>query len=256
MPRTAFDPKEHGFAFINWWVMDEAERQRLYDTFATFLKWAPVVGAATFGLTGLVLVPRSIVAVRKNLESDMARGYGLCGGMCFTALDFYKAAHELPRGAGRTDQPVPGNPVRSTIWKRQLDSLFGDAARFLAWLIILNHIPPGRLFGGGPGWLLARSREEWEKLTKSVDAGEPVPIGLVRETADVFQNHQVLAIGYEQEDEVNRTIYVYDPNCPDVESKLSLQFGPDHLDGRETCGAPPPLRGFFCETYSPSPPPF
>ncbi|RLC89580.1 MAG: hypothetical protein DRI79_06515 [Chloroflexi bacterium] len=248
--RTAFDAQVHGFAFVNWWVLDEVERQRLYDTFAAYLTKGAILGAAAFGPIGALLIPRAILALRNRMERDLAQGYGLCGGMCFTTLDFYKAGLPLPRGQDVNDQPAPGTPLRSYIWKRQVESLVSDGARFLAWLIALNYVSPAWPLHGGTAWLLAQSKEEWRKLKASIDAGDPVPIGLVRDTKNVFDNHQVLAIGYDEEDEAHGTLYLYDPNCPDRLSIISIEFGERLLDGRESCDAPAPLRGFFCENYS------
>ena len=98
MPRTAFDPQVHGFAFVNRWQLDEVERQKLHEAFVGYLTRGRILEAAAFGLIGRLLISRGIVALRDKLESDLAQGYGLCGGMCFTALDFYKADLPVPRG--------------------------------------------------------------------------------------------------------------------------------------------------------------
>jgi hypothetical protein len=169
--------------------------------------------------------------------------------MCYTALDLYTAALPAPRGAGVDDQPAPGTSLRSYIWKRQIDSLVSDGARFMAWLIYLNYVPQRRPFGGGARWLKNRSLEEWQTLKESINAGRPVPIGLTREVNNVYENHQVLAVGYEEVSLTEGTIYLYDPNCPDRESTIDLTFEETQLSGRESCHSGPPLRGFFCETY-------
>ncbi len=254
MAQTTFEPQKHGFAFVNLWMLDEKDRQQLSETFTRCLKWSVILGTAAFGLPGALLVPRAIRASRDKLERDMARGYGLCGGMCFTVLDFYKAGLPLPRGQHAGDQPIGGTPLRNYIWRRQIDSLVPDAARFLAWLIILNHIPAYWPFKGGHAWLLAQSKREWRRVKASLDAGEPVPIGLVRETSNVFDNHQVLAIGYEERGKDQAALFVYDPNCPNQVSAISLTFGERMLHGQQSCGDAPPLRGFFCQTYKPCDP--
>jgi hypothetical protein len=288
--RTAFDAQVHGFAFRNWWELEKAERQQLHEIFAPYLILGGIFGAAAFGLLGALLVslgilgaaalglfaallippgilgtvafgllgalliPLGILFLRNLLEKHLAPGYGLCGGMCFATLDFFYAGLPLPRGQHADDQPAPKTPLRSYIWKRQMRSIVSDSARFMAWLIALNYIPPTGPFHGGPAWLLARSREEWKKLKASLDAGKPVPIGLVRDTKRVYDNHQVLAIGYDEADEAHGTIYLYEPNCPDRVSAIDIEFGEQLLDGRETCDPAMRLRGFFCETYRPADP--
>ncbi len=249
MPRTAFDPRVHGFAFGNRWTFDEVERHRLHRQFAAHLVQRGLLGPISSSL-----VPLGVRALRSRLESHLAPGYGLCGGMCFAALDFYKAGLPLPRGDGPGGQPAPGTSLRDYIWQRQLDSLVSDAARFMAWLIALNYVPPSRPFRGGATRLLAWSRQEWDRLKAGVDAGEPVPIGLVRDTRNVYDNHQVLAIGYEEPVGNHGTVYLYDPNCPDRDATLRFEFGERLLDGRESCGVETSLRGLFCEAYTPRDP--
>jgi hypothetical protein len=142
------------------------------------------------------------------------------------------------------DRPASGSALRNYIWKRQVKSLAHDLRRFLTWLIRSQYAPRGR------AWLAARSMQEWIRIKARLDAGTPVPLGLVRNTRYVFANHQVLAIGYDEQEDSRFTILVYDPNCPDVESTISVD-----LDKRavlqESCAASNPLWGFFRERYVP-----
>jgi len=272
MPQTTFDPAVHGFAFANTWQLDEEERRQLREIFAPYLLWSGILGAVVFGLLGALLVPfvipgvvalgligavlfpLGILILRRELERHLAPGYGLCGGMCFAALDFFNAKQAIPRGQGVNDQPAPRTHLRGYIWKRQMNSIVSDGARFAAWLFNLNYVPPAWPLRGGSDRLAARSRKEWEKLKAGVDAGDPVPIGLVYATKHITDNHQVLAIGYDEENQAQSTIYVYDPNCPDTRSTIRLQFGEHALDGGGSCGTGPPLRGLFCEIYAPADP--
>ncbi len=247
--RTGFDPRVHGFAFANRWTLDEVERRDLSDQFATHL-----IRRGLLGPLGPLIIPPVVRLLRGSLERHLAPGYGLCGGMCFVVLDFYRAGLPLPRGASPDDHPPPGTRLRSYIWQRQLDSLVDDGARFVAWLVRLNYVPHAWPLRGGRAWLLARSREEWRKLKAGLDAGRPLPIGLVRKTDNVYDNHQVLAVGYEETDGAQGIIHVYDPNCPDADSVIHLDFGRRALHGHESCGQGPSLRGFFCETYAPQDP--
>ena len=247
--KTGFDVHVDGFAFVNSWEFEPVERERLRELFAGALRWSTILGAATFGLAGALLVPIGIRALRKRIEEELSKGYGLCGGMCFAALDAYLSGVHLPRGEHRNDHPAGGSPLRAYLWKRQIKSLVHDLSRFQAWLILLNHIPAAWPFSGGKERLVAMTRVEWAKARARLDARSPVPLGLVRDTNYVFENHQVLAIGYELDDADNGTITLYDPNCPDVESTLRFDLG-DSATLEEGCRAAVPLRGFFCETYS------
>jgi hypothetical protein len=174
--------------------------------------------------------------------------------MCFAALDFFHAGIPTPRGEGREDHPHPGSPLRNYLWKRQLDSIASDGARFVSWAIFLNYVPMNWPFQGGSRWLLRRSREEWETLKASIDVGNPVPLGLVRDTEDLFSNHQVLVVGYDAPPGHPTTIHLYDPNCPDKVSSITFTFGEEMLLAQESCGGIAPLRGFFCDHYDPRDP--
>jgi hypothetical protein len=248
MRRTTFKSEVHGFAFTNFWKFEEAERLHIQDVFIAYVTRRRILGPI-----GALLAPPIVRLLRGQLERHLSPHYGLCGGMCFAALDYYLhgGGLSLPRGQHANDQPAPGTGLRRYIWERQLDSLVSDAVKFLAWLVILNYVPSVWPFRGGARWLLARSKREWGKLRASMDAGKPVVIGLTRVTKRVYDNHQVLAIGYSEVDETRVMITVYDPNCPDSESTIDIVFEEQQLNGRESCGGDAPLRGFFCESYSP-----
>lgn len=248
MRRTAFKPEPHGFAFANLWKFEEAERLHIHDVFIAYFTRRRILGPI-----GALLAPPVVRLLRGQLERHLSPHYGLCGGMCFSALDYHLhgGGLSLPRGQHANDQPAPGTSLRRYIWERQLDSLVSDAVKFLAWLVVLNYVPSVWPFRGGARWLLVRSKREWGKLRASVDAGKPVVIGLTRATKRVYDNHQVLAVGYREVDETRVTIIVYDPNCPDRESTIDIEFEEQQLNGSESCGGDAPLRGFFCEAYSP-----
>ena len=259
MPRTGFDPERHGFAFDNRWRLSESELEELHERSNPLFQQAAILGLAAFGCLGGLLFRLGLLRVREKVEQDLAHGFGLCGGMCFTALDFHKASLRL-REQDLDDPPSAESPLYAYIWKRQIQSLVSlprvgsDGARYMAWMIIMNRVPAKPL-GGGPAWLLSQSREEWSKLKASIDDGEPVPILLVRHTDNVYGNHQVLAIGYDGVGIDGGTIEVYDPNCHDEVNTIELEVDDDVLNGEESCGSDhPPLRGFFCQAYEPSDP--
>jgi len=259
MAMTNFDPKVNGFPFVNSWDFDEVEREQFRSIIEQRLSRLREQGGAVFGRFAAVLARRAIVPIRDRLEDGLEMGYGLCGGMSYAALDFFRTGARPPWDADSTGiqfgvQPASGTRLRGYLWKRQLRSFFKDLDRFLVWMIWLKFMPWGWPFRGGPGWLTRASKAEWAKLKASIDAGNPIPLGLVRDSVSVFDNHQVLAIGYDEEDEDHGTIYLYDPNCPGRQSTIRVGFVSTVLDAEESCPGPQPLRGFFCEEYEPEEP--
>ena len=249
MARIAFDPGENGFTFGNSWEFDEVERQQLCDAVEARLNRLRDRGGAVFGGMAQYIARRAIGPIRAKLEEGLEQGYGLCGGMSYTALDFFRAGIPISRLRELDGRPASGSRIRAYLWKRQLQSFFRDLDRFLVWMAQLHYIPSWWPFKGGPAWLVNESKKEWAKLKRSIDDGKPIPLGLVRNTISVFDNHQVLALGYEEEDEDTGVIYLYDPNCPGQESAIRVHFAGKVLWVEETCRGTSELRGFFCEDY-------
>lgn len=248
MPHTAFRPDVEGFAFINSWQLTPTQEKALLDAIETAATTAlsmlgPIGYAArALGATGRL---RTLVAAA---TPDV---YGLCGGMAFAALDYYRVNRALPRGFGEWDHPAPESELRRYLTRRLGDSLRANGPTFLAWMVMLHVVPSGFPFNGGPGWLLRRSREEWSALKRRIDTGDPWPLGLVGATNDPFLNHQVLATGYD-DTATGGVITVYDMNCPGAQRRIALDLRGPTLRAGLTCGAPyEPLLGFFCESYEP-----
>jgi hypothetical protein len=249
MPMTKFDPQVHGFPFANSWTFDDVEREQLRSIIEARLNRLREQGGAVFGRIAALVARRAITPIRERLEEGLEPGYGLCGGMAYAALDFFRFGMDVPWDAHSGEQPASGTRLRGYLWKRQLRSFFGDLDRFLIWMVYLHYIPAWWPFRGGPTWLVDRSREEWGKLKAAIDHGDPVPLGLVRDSTSVFDNHQVLAIGYDEEDRDHGIIHVYDPNCPRQRSTIRVGFGGTVLQAEESCPGAQALRGFFCEEY-------
>ncbi len=263
MQTLAWRTDSDGFAFENTWVLDDTERSVLSGLAPGVV--APTVAAV---LGPLVLDPITLTALTATLTLA-AQGYlqlgslpgiGLCGGMTYLAQDYWLARVALPRGAHESDQPnrtggtVPSQ-VRDLIWARLLDSLQsgGVLQRTLEWSLLLNQIP--KELGGGAQRLLANTKNEWTVLRARIDSGQPCPIGLVYTTRNVWDQHQILAYGYEDPGNGTATMQVYDCNDPH-------QFGGTHHDliqldfrGTSLVATTPgdrnggTLAGFFCSDY-------
>jgi hypothetical protein len=135
--------------------------------------------------------------------------YGLCGGMSASALDFFLNNRAIPAD---TKVPENGNPIQRYLYKRQLDSLgrLGEVVfRFSDWMGLPDSTPHGTQ---------KRTQDEFEKIRTRLNQFTPVPIGLLyvkwSDTNQVWQNHQVLALGYTRDSQQHIKIQIYDPNYP------------------------------------------
>ncbi len=254
MSRTNFDPQVTGFAFNNAWHLDKQEARIVRGTlFTTLLLVGLRIPSVSRRLSRFTLWIGIVGLILANLRLDTLV-YGLCGGMAFTALDYYSLGWKAPDGFSPnrpTHTIVEGRILRDFIWKRTLDSLWANSFTFLKWMLILHFHPDHKR-------LLSRmNHQELARLKAHIDQGTPWPIGLIGTTWSPLNNHQVLAIGYD-EDAPGGTIniLVYDSNCPLSISKLVLDAS-EFVSLHESCfnadrGL---LQGFFCEAYSLSTPP-
>jgi hypothetical protein len=257
MPRTAFRPETHGFAFVNSWQLDAEEVDEVRSVFTNGIADTRKILRR---IPGGRLLWRALRDVRTEMTTwineSLVEPYGLCGGMAFAALDYFRRDLELPRGAERglpTNYTSDGQQLREYLRKRLIDSLGLNVGTFLSWMAIQHRISPKGVLRGGPGWLLAESKKQWSILKKDVEAGRPRPIGLVGTANDPTLNHQVLAYGYDDPGDGTGTIYLYDMNCPGREQTIQLDFRGKVLEAEEDCRSSGrgSLRGFFCETYIP-----
>ncbi len=159
--------------------------------------------------------------------------YGLCGGMCFAALDYWHAGQFIPTEG----QP----PARGRLWRwlvrRQLASwaLPGGPLRVFVWML-----------RGDVAVLALTLHSELPKVARRLAQGEPAVLLLVR-TAGLSHptdNHQVAVVGLEQEGDVT-TLLLYDPNYPGETTILRLTpSGARHSTGERA-------RGFYVLNYTP-----
>ncbi len=252
MKKTFFRPDMHGFAFVNTWSFDPSERMQMANTLH-----GSVSGAVNSLASSLTAIPFVETIMQQWIGKAEPVYYGLCGGMAFASLDYFKKGQKLPRGAGYSDNPKNDTPsgktMRDYLWRRQLESMSTNVPMLLVWMAV-QHM--GAILGG-PQWLLERTKEEWEKLKEHIDNDEPWPICLVGSSTNPFHNHQVLVYGYDDPGDGTGVLYLYDMNCPDKEQKTCLDFRGEQLQATETCAIEDrgELRGFFCEIYTQATPP-
>jgi hypothetical protein len=221
----SFLPSRHGFAFDNAWPSQPA-----------------------------VVLPTLFGDIRVGNAAD-----GLCGGMTFAALDYWRAGAAPP-----AERPAAGQPLYRYIVDRLIESWHVPAgvAQYYQWMNLPDGDATFRVFGRrvlterGLSWRTIRI--QWPQVRKDLDRGLPVPIGVVtvssKRPQDLGLNHQVLAYGYRGTGS-RVTLQVYDPNrgrrddvfigfdtaAPAKPTTFAHNLGL----GRR------PIRGFFRAAYSP-----
>jgi hypothetical protein len=185
--------------------------------------------------------------------------YGLCGGMCYAALDFLLAGRSVPQDVSPPEQ---GSPLHRYLYRRQIAS-FGPLgaciARFAAWMALPDDTASGTQ---------RRTYDQFEQVRVRLDSGQPVVLGVVyvsvAETPAIWKNHQVLACGYSQVSDAAFDINVYDPNLPQDDSafiraeRVTVGRGVFGLRCTQKAAdqAEKKVRGFFVAPYKPVMPPF
>jgi hypothetical protein len=171
----------------------------------------------------------------------MRISYGLCGGMCYAALDYFHAGLDVPP---LYYPPAWGTPLHRYLLRRQIDSWrwLWVPLRTLWWMLSSDR-----------SVARATLRRQLPRLLSSLDRGEPAAIVLIRlHRGDPTINHQVVVIGYECELPTERVrLALYDPNHHGFEVTLALNADPEAetLDGIQSTGEP--VRGFFVLPYRP-----
>lgn len=264
MTRLAWRNDADGFAFVNSWSFDANERSVLAGLANSVA--APAAAALVGTIFPEPTVVAAVFAAATAASTYPLAGplptYGMCGGMAYLCLDHWLARQPLPRGAHPGDQPARGLPVptllRDLIWRRLLDSLGpGNVLRrTVEWSLLLNQVPPW--LGGGAGALLARTRAELAILRARIDAGRPVPIGLIYFGRNVWDQHQILVYGYVDTGPGTINLLVCDSNAPHRYGETGHDRVFLNLNGpalvatspSDTTTTPPTrLAGFFCSDY-------
>lgn len=207
--KTSFNNLNNGFRFIN-----RFELPNVLDVRLSFLKLKNIV-------------------------------YGLCGGMSFAAIDYFKLGRPIPE----FNEPEEINvKLFHFLWNRQLDSLGGGTMRKLVTYMLRSDTSLGK----------AVVTEEVPRLRTIIDQGTPAVLALVRVKGlkDPTHNHQVLATGYEYEPETQQmTLTLYDPNHPRLEPKITFSMADPSKGINITQSTREPLRGFFVIDYWTEDPP-
>jgi len=168
--------------------------------------------------------------------------YGLCGGMCFTALDAFHSQVNLPRITHPEHIP---KTLYSYLLTRQLNSTsLRSLLKLVYWIFRDDR------------YLQAQTtNSEVPLLINHITKGHPIPIVVVRSKnfQNPTNNHQVLVLGFQQE--LNKLkLKTYDPNYPDCYTEIFLEKSPDSDQIQIIHSTGETDRGFFVNHYKPKSP--
>jgi hypothetical protein len=161
----------------------------------------------------------------KDFADEFFDNVGLCGGMCWAALDRYFSGKPIEEV---NVAPTSSNdPLLIELTNRQLDSFRGFAIieKCLAWQQKTGDNKGNPLLGAltdEKNEIGRDTQKEWPGIKQKLDAGIPANLCLIYGSwyGKPWKNHQVIATGYLLNSDTNVVrIYVYDPNRPYNPSK-------------------------------------
>jgi hypothetical protein len=216
--------------------------------------------------------------------SPIGSDFGRCGGMAFAGYDCYLAG--VPIDPTVTSPPAEG-VLGDYIYDRLLDSLRLNIGTFTRWVVdlhlrgFLNEVAEQALAGAvgtvvfgpigaaisaflaattdlfdfpsGKKVLLDRTEREWTRLKEILDEQVAWPVGLVYgDKPSLWDQHQVLAIGYSDDGAGRGTLEIWDNEDGNVRSELRIDLRGGEL---VTSGRRSNVKGFFHEQYRSERPP-
>ncbi|GAP13714.1 membrane proteins related to metalloendopeptidases [Longilinea arvoryzae] len=168
-------------------------------------------------------------SVDVNAVSD-----GLCGGMCFAALDYFQAGQRPPA--------VADEGLQVYLRGRHLDSLKPETILKIMELLLVDGERGKRLL-----------QREILKLRRQLDKGKPVVLALLFSGTQAGQaaSHFGVAVGYEHQESPSQFHFnLYDPNHPGATQHLVASLA----GGGLTYGSAA-LLGLLVIPFKPSPNP-
>lgn len=181
-----------------------------------------------------------------NTSFGKIESRGRCGGMAYASLDYFFSGIPVPSHESKDFPngmyPPDGSLLSDYIYERTINSLFTlYSFKFFDWTVQKDNEKSMRKSVG-----YKTKIEEFPKLKKSIDMGNPVVLGLIgaRKATDITKNHQVVAYGYESDSDIIK-VYIYDSNFPDKE--VTLESSCYNCNIKSSTGQE--WRGFFVQEY-------
>jgi len=245
----------------------------------------PIAGPVGLPAAAISYVINEVTGDLRNqlidtLVISTTSSYGRCGGMAFSALDFFLIGWSVESS---DVQPASGE-LRQYIWHRLLDSLEKNAPTFFEWIMVLHILPvisrlasgalgaaAGSVIGGplgavvgafvagsgdvlgvgGPDDLLSKTREHWTRLRTRLDHEAAWPIGFIYAgNASPIDQHQILAIGYDDQGDGTARLIIWDNNDGRRQQSLNLDFRGDQLFINSFNPKLNDVKGIICEDYA------
>ena len=283
MPKTLFRPQIDGSRFE---FIEEIGKKEIN---AVRRKFKSAVDDSLDFLNPLYSAALEIYDIKNSLADsvtgEIPPDFILHSGKIYFTLDYYYARRFFPKSVSKKEKK--STRINTFFRSRILDGLNANAALLLCNTAIAYMIPDRwlpeswlvdpikeelkqlkfvkdstidltlNLPSGGNLWLKETCGVEWDKLKKYLDAGKPWPIKLIGASLNPYENESVIAYGYEEPGDRTGTIYVSDLSCPRQEKALKLRFhGKNQITIESFDNSPDGnIRGFYCENYSPEPPP-
>lgn len=184
---------------------------------------------------------------------------GLCGGMVYTVKDLFDTGLLPPPD---TTNPPDGSPLFNYIVARLTHSFdWDDTNQYLSWIQMSDGDTNFGPINVMRGLAYHEITEEWPQIQADLDnnvvsplglvAGqEPPAIGFLTGIQDLKNCHQVLAWGYDLDDNANLNIHIYDPNYIGDDNVISLNIGdPNNNTAVGVSNHGGEFRGFFRTHY-------
>ncbi len=186
---------------------------------------------------------------------------GLCGGMVYSALDYFNKKLSIP---SQTFRPANRTTLQSYIYARQSKSLESNIDKWTELIVNPFGWRNDEFFNWG---LQGTGGGRLQELKEMIDSGKPVPLGMFKAGSGGIgtSHHQVLAIGYELgrykgelgEFKEDFKIFLYDPNfsneiitvkvnatekCYYYENYPSIKWMTYFVDKKYSISTPPLIR--------------
>jgi hypothetical protein len=243
---TSFVPSKHGFHFCNAFTNN-------------------VISSAT---ANALLQSLGLPALfPPGMSSNLWTTGGRCGGMAWLSLDYYFASENVPTAissyssfhrtfddfASTGEVPPDGTPLADWIYKRLFDTFLNCGLQTLAWVAGYDHNT--WFFGGVPEMTTSN---EFPKLQSAIDSGTPVVLSVISWPSNASTCHQVVAYGYQVDDQGNMSVNIYDNRYADDDT-VTMSAAPNQhwtIASSDARVQPDTWKGWFVEGYSAETPPF